>query len=284
MIMLDAAYPPSPSQLVADLRACGAGAHAWYVYGGITRYTSAHLDALSAAGVLALPIVVPGDIPPDYGTLAQDLSSSGVQGGPVVVDLERYSMPPAAWVAGLPAAIPGVRWGRYGTTGTLAGYPALAFDWVSWWPNNQQSLAPIPASIPNGWAGWQYAHAISINGSGYDASVIDPAAIFEATGGADLTPEETKQLGEVHTWAFSAAINTQPGFVPNPDGSPSATKTMRSELDEVHTWAYDAAVKAAELLDEVHALKAELDAIKAQMGPGAAVPTNFTGQVTGKLS
>ena len=285
MLLLDAAFPPPPAQLVADCRAVGAGAVAPYVYGGFVNYTSAHYDALRAASIHILPIVVPGNVPPTYGNLAQDLSSTGIQGGPVVVDIESLSYPPTAWVAGLPAAIPGVQWGRYGTTGDLGRYPALAFNWYSQWPYAPGVWSPIP-TLPNGWDGWQYAHDVQINGSQYDVSVIRD----DFFGGDDLNADQDRKLTELHAALVPSNDNASPPDYNNPN--------LHDLLDRLWNTVMTGAPGGPFQDTYLTEMRKEIDAIKAALPTGGgteppepaepksivlhipAVPGDATGTIT----
>lgn len=194
--MLDAAYPPpSPDQLVADMDAAGADAAAVYVYGPIVRWTRSHVAAARARGKYLLPIVVPGDSPPAPVFTLAAAAALDFTSGPIALDLETNSRPPAAWVAGWArsAAAAGWRPRRYGTGGALADYPAMEGDWVAYWPRTG-ALRPTPAlgdlvpalrqlrvPVPAGpILGWQYTDDVNLAHGQYDASVVVPALFAAA--------------------------------------------------------------------------------------------------------
>ena len=191
MLLLDILDPPAPDQLVADLRATGAGACGLYVLrrfggggdAGIGTWTPAHVAALRADGIALLPIIVPGNnpLPSDVATALDVARALGVPVGAMDLDLEQFSLPPVAWVAAAIAELRAAGWRalRYGDEAVLAGYPPGDGDWVSHASGlivRAGVLLPVPA-IPPGYIAWQYAVEVNVNGRFYDASVFDPAAL-----------------------------------------------------------------------------------------------------------
>jgi hypothetical protein len=186
LVMFDAAYPPGPDQLVQDLDQVGAQACAVYVYGEAAgNWTVAHVQRLRSARKLVLPIVVPGNAPPAPAVTYAAARAKGIIGGPIVVDLERFSFPSAAWV------LVWERWGpptwrpeRYGTTAGLGPYPPATADWIaSWLRTGVMNPEPL---LPPGRVAWQFVNDVVINGHQYDVSVVDPAFL----GGTPMSDQE----------------------------------------------------------------------------------------------
>src|SRR5215467_4772333 len=97
ILLLDAAFPPSPDQWVRDMDMVGAQGGAIYVWGSFINYSKAHVDAARAAGKQVLPIIVPGDSPPPPPLYAA-AEPYGITSGPIVYDIESGSMPASSWV------------------------------------------------------------------------------------------------------------------------------------------------------------------------------------------
>lgn len=175
MLFLDALFPPAPSQLVADCKAVGAAGCFAYVFrpGGIGNWTPAHVLALAESGLFSCPIIVPPVNGGDISTLIQAVKNFGFSGGPITLDLETPNLPPSGWEEQFDAAVAanGFIDFDYGNTTDLGKYQPDNDKWVAEWLRTG-TLNPIPV-LPSGWQGWQFVNDITINGSQYDASVID---------------------------------------------------------------------------------------------------------------
>jgi hypothetical protein len=191
MRILDVAYPPEPALLVSDLQALGAGGCAGYVVdlalNPPTTWTPAHAQALRAAGLVFLAIVVPGNSPP---------AADGCWGwwdgqGPIALDLEAGSEPAGAWVQAWIAAVRqrGGSPGLYGGSAIQSAYGGL--DWGWRWLADWTFVEP--AAPPAGFQAVQWTDRMTVGGRRYDGSVFDPIVF----GGGDLTPEEHDTLQQV---------------------------------------------------------------------------------------
>lgn len=182
MLLLDALYPGSPSQLVAACRAAGAAGALGYVWhGGATSHdtggwTKAHFDALRAGGLVTAPIasVTPGGGggSPAYQQIIDAARAWGFGRGPLVQDMESpANLPSPAWWNGAIAAFraAGFKAIKYGNAGDVGGYD----NGDGWWKAAyiQTRTDPVPA-LPPGLVGWQYADMDAIGGIDYDASVF----------------------------------------------------------------------------------------------------------------
>lgn len=183
MIWVDAAFPPNPSQWVADMNAVGAEGGFYYAWGGFTHYTPAHLQAARLAGKHTAAIIVPGNDPGSVASMLDAVSALGGSGDPVVFDIETQSFPPPQWLA---TAISAARQAghavyRYGNwaVNELAKYPEADGDWVSHGPGlfvhdgRVVSYQPVPP-VPVPAVAWQYIVDVRINGSEYDLSTAVP--------------------------------------------------------------------------------------------------------------
>lgn len=177
MVILDALFPPAPDQLVSDCRAMGAQGCAGYAWrwGGIGTWTRAHVDALRAAGLLYVPIVVPGDAPGDPGGM---LDACAALGGPepvVMLDTEPSSEPSAEWVAVFTGSAHARGWTveDYGPRAVIASHPADG-EWLADWLRTGV-LDPEP-QLPPGYRAQQFVNDVTApSGAQYDASIVDPA-------------------------------------------------------------------------------------------------------------
>ncbi len=244
-LMLDALVVPSPQELVNDCRQVGAvvvGGYWWRPWPGST-WTPEHDAALGAAGIAVLKIVVPGNAPPDpLGILW------GLNNAVVAMDLETNSLPPPEWVSRflyVATQINNLRPIRYGDLNVLAAYPALHGDWVSHGliPVRAGAIEPIP-ELPQypGVVADQYAVEVTVNGHGYDASVIN-LGIFSIGQEDDMfTDSDRARLGD-KVYAFDLGAD-KTRYVAGPDqntyfnlvsqGSAGAVTTVR-------VFAYDPA-------------------------------------------
>lgn len=174
-VILDAAYPPSPSQWVADMNAVGASGGLVYVWGPILNYSVAHVAAARNAGKIVIPVVVPGNDGPAWQNVMSRLNLFGFIAGPVLYDFELNSEPTNAWWQAQAASVraSGFLADRYGTSGELGRYTPEDEDWIASWLRSGV-LQPIPSLQP-GRVAWQFVNDVSINGSQYDVSVMDDA-------------------------------------------------------------------------------------------------------------
>lgn len=180
-LLLDAAYPPSPQQWIADMDAVGAAGGFVYVWGPITRYSQQHVVAARNARKIVVPIVVPGNTWPSTISIVQSLQSYGFTSGPVMVDLEAGSLPPNIGLVSFASAMMPLHYqvDRYGNISTLGAYAPEGQDWIADWIRTGV-LDPLP-TLPAGWQSWQFVNDININGSQYDASMVADTFVTEGT-------------------------------------------------------------------------------------------------------
>ena len=185
---LDAAFPPSPAEWVADLQSVGAKVGFAYCPtfggGGSGHYTAAHVEAAEAAGIRVVPIVVPGGSPPSPPLYAAAWPL-GMTGGSIVYDIARGDgTPAAAWVE--QAAAEGMAadpvWDPW-----CYLQPDLrpTFPWGKEWA---AIPGAEPTSLPDGANGVQYGFDVVINGHNYDVSVIDLDALVASPSAAPVAP------------------------------------------------------------------------------------------------
>lgn len=184
-LMLDTLFPPSPDQLVLDMRSVNARAIGMYVFrrdgqGNMVSngsWTAAHVTAIQSDGKYVLPILVPGNVPQqgDMPAAIQAAVARGTGRTAMVVDIEQFSFPAPEWLQRAIAYAHSVGWRviRYGDVEPLKQYPVADGDWISHGliPVRAGQIVPVPA-LPNGCVADQYAVGCSINGYDYDASVI----------------------------------------------------------------------------------------------------------------
>jgi hypothetical protein len=196
LLMLDAAFPPDPAGLIADITTVSADGAFLYVWGPFVNGSPAHVRALQAAGLHVAPIVVPGNIPSTLGAMIGAVEAWGFQAGPVFFDFERGSDPGKPWFDAAQAffSIHGYRAEPYGTLSVLGQYDPDDKDWVANWLRTG-ILDPIP-QLPPDWEAWQFVNDIVINGHQYDASVVS-AAIMAGQGELDNMNQGTK-VGLAH--------------------------------------------------------------------------------------
>lgn len=230
MIWLDALYPGTPEQLVANAKAAGAGGVLGYVWrpGGVGGWTSQHWSSLRSAGLRAVPIGVPaGDGSTPVSALVAAARAQGFTSGPLVVDMEApYNLPSMGWwasaISGLHSA--GFLAIKYGNAGDVGAYA----DADGWWLARylQHTVEPLPA-IPAGVLGIQFADEVNLGGVTYDASVFpdsfggeggdvtthaDWVAIFRGLYGSYLRRGPEGNPGAHYAWADKM---TAPGAVPD---------------------------------------------------------------------
>lgn len=233
-IGLDAAFPPPPAQWVSDIRSVGGSVGFVYVVGGILNYTPDHVTVARQFGCIPVPIVVPGNVPPDYATVLSALRRYGFVAGAVVVDLEPGSEPADSWARGLAVYLAqfGYVVDRYGTSSVLGHYAPENADWIAQW-QRRGVLYPIPA-LPVGWMAWQFVDDIVVNGHTYDASVIDEAFVANTSVGATGT-DIGSYLRRMQNMDCKAVRKdgTVDRFVVTPDG---ATRHVVITPDHVITY------------------------------------------------
>lgn len=192
-LMVDALFPAADP--VPDMEAVGADVLAIYCLrrnanGADIGIGGASLQVVRAAlgaGKAVVPIVVPGDVPPqsDWQAALDAAHALGIPTGAIVVDLEQFSLPAPSWVLGFRDHARAAGWKvlRYGDTAVLSGYPPCDGDWVSHGliPVRLGEWEPVPA-LPAGVWGDQYAVQVTINGHSYDVSIIEgvPMAVDPA--------------------------------------------------------------------------------------------------------
>lgn len=192
-LFLDAAYPPSASDLLIDMAHVGADGCFLYIWGPIVNWTPMHKTILEASGFKAVPIIVPGDQPihPDF--MVKAVQAWGWLEGPVIFDFEQFSDPGTPWFANAVNifAASGFRAEPYGTLSYLERYDPEDKDWVANWLRTG-TLDPIP-ELPSGWEAWQFVNDVVVNGHTYDVSVVSDELL-----GVDMTPDQAKTLSDVN--------------------------------------------------------------------------------------
>jgi len=215
--ILDVAYPSTPDQLVADLQAIGAHGCAGYVLDLAleppTTWTPAHAQALEQAGLIFLPIVTPGDLPPPAAGCWGWWSGSG----PIALDLEAGSTPAGAWVQAWCQAVRarGGSPGLYGGTAIQPAYGGLGFGWrwlASW-------VTTHPTTLPAGYAAWQWTDQMWIHGRRYDASIFDEgvfelATIDDVLTLANAINDRTGQIWNLLDWGTPVGGAVPQGWGP----------------------------------------------------------------------
>lgn len=282
-LALDAAYPPSPQQWVADMNAVGADGGFVYVYGPIVKYTLQHVTVARQSGKIVIPIIVPGNTWPTFGTLKSNLLRYGFQSGPVVVDLESSSLPPNAGLANFALYMQqnGYQLDRYGTQSVLGTYTPENEDWIADWIRTGQ-LGPLP-TLPQGWQSWQFVNDVKINGSTYDASIVSDSFV---TGSDAMTLDDARLIvrmiytdcrrGEPETedaingWANKIVADPENTFIAMVDPANgefandlSIDRQMRADYEAGKLGGSTAPADAlAQLQATVAELSADLQAIK----------------------
>jgi hypothetical protein len=131
----------------------------------------AYALAVKALGVGVLPSVVPGNVPPLVPTVIAALTTWGLGlNDLIVVDIERWSTPPVAWVAEFCRAWSAA--GIYCQEGYRAQYAAAQprFWWLAAWST--------PPPVPPTWDAHQYGSYQGPSGMTYDASTVLPTIRF----------------------------------------------------------------------------------------------------------
>lgn len=260
-LMLDAEFPPSPAQWVADLRAIGAAVGAYYVFnqaGGVLNYTAAHIAQAHAAGIYTLPIVVPGNRPPP-GPLTAAVDPYGDVPGLIVYDVEGGSYPGPRWVADSISAADAAGWngGTYCVGGDRRFYGA---GW--WWQADwiySLTYQPVPQNLLPGASAWQYTHDVTINGSLYDVSVIDLSLL---QGGLNVAQLDDIQNGVnyVRSWIDN---NGDPLLRDIQHATEQGTGVGGNEIAQILAGVLALGGQDATLISAVQAVKTELDSLAA---------------------
>ena len=226
-LLLDALFPPGPLALVIDCQAVGARGAFAYVSrpGGGGNWTPAHVDALRAAGLVSIPIIVPSPAGADPGVLLSRVRAFGFQGGPITLDLEPPNLPPAGWEEQFDQAARAAGFVDfdYGTPSNLGLYQPDDQEWKATWIRTGV-LDPVP-QLPPSWDGWQFVNDVVIRGTFYDASVISDRILAEAK--PPMTPEEHALLQVVYNLLVFGHSSTPAGDVwlwGISDGTPGGSK------------------------------------------------------------
>lgn len=174
--MLDAASPPAdPAACAADARAAGARVVGLYAVNLSDPWTVVSLDyarGVAAAGVQVLPIITPGQSPPDAAAVAsglegwEGLNSSALFG----LDIEQPGIdtPPEWWVSDLLNTLTPTGWRMFEYTNLRSLYP-YGFWWAIDWDHGSA------AAIPPGAGGVQFSPAwTGPSGAQYDPSWLVP--------------------------------------------------------------------------------------------------------------
>lgn len=172
-VMLDAAFPPGdPAQWVTDMASVGAQVGAIYTYGGFTHYTVAHVQQARASQRFVLPIVVPGNNPPDPRVVLATVAQYGIADGPVAIDRESGSMFPIGWDDAFDALARsmGYRPIEYANLNDARTPRDIDEEWQARWIRTG-IMNPVPA-LPPGIVAWQFVDDVAINGTQYDVSVV----------------------------------------------------------------------------------------------------------------
>lgn len=308
ILLLDALYPPDPDQLVRDLDSVGADGVAIYCWrpdgkGGVDvgNWTPAYAPRLRRARKRLLGIVVPPPTGGDIGAMLDAVAAMGLlPGDPVSNDLEDPNLPPAGWEEAFDAeqARRGYPDLDYGTRSNLGRYVPDRENWLADWLLTGR-LDPRPVLQP-GQAARQFANSIPINGSEYDASIVD-ASVFPlpVSGGVDMQPIicTSNSDGDPHGKGAIYLLLAHPlsdgTWFPDPAGRkryiPDVATTGvvekylplvtvdpflldRIEEAEPYTTGQYPRVDPVAALELLQAVKTEVDAVQAALQAGGAPP------------
>lgn len=178
-IAVDAAYPPAPTDWVADIKSIGATAAFFYAVGPLANYSRDHITEAERNGIVTVPIIVPGNNPMDAQRQIQAVRVFGSSSHLIAYDTELNSEPPLAWLLGAftVARAMGYSPGLYGDQAHLDRYSPAGPDWrwlAAWVMTGKYQ--PVPMLTP-GDPVHQYANDVPIGSAMYDVSVYDPALI-----------------------------------------------------------------------------------------------------------
>lgn len=186
---LDIAFPVSPEQFVADMRAAGAQVASPYVLNWSDLRAVQPPDyftALRAAGFHVSPIVVPGNTPGPQQAVLDALSAAGCQGGPVELDIEPGSYPPQSWVMDWYVSMRnhGFSPGQYAGAADRFRYGDI-FDW-----HRLADWTYVEHDPPAGYVAVQWSDKEVINGSTYDISTWSDTFQFPTSTVPPVTEED----------------------------------------------------------------------------------------------
>lgn len=192
-LALDSLYPPAnPNDLIRDIIMIGAQGAMAYVWrpGGVGSWTPGHVAALRQAGLRVAPIIVPPSSGGDATAMLDAANAFGFGGGPITLDLEPPNLPTSAWEEDFDrqAQQRGFRDFDYGAPSNLGLYQPDNENWKADWLRTGQ-LDPRPTPPAGG--GWQFVNGIVVNGTAYDASVIDDAVFTGTAPALAVPPGET---------------------------------------------------------------------------------------------
>jgi len=270
MRILDIFTAPAPAQLVADVRQIGYDGAAGYVVdlavSGRSTWSPAHVEALRAAGLVFLPIVVPGEMPPP----ADGLWGWWDGTGPIELDLEPGSEPPVSWVADWISAVRrrGGSPGMYGPAADHRVYGGLDWDWrcLANWTYSE------PAAPPAGFQGVQWTNLMVVNGTRYDASVFSEevflpvAQLDEILSLVQAINDRTGQIWNSQNWGTPTGGDVPQGWTP----ITLARIAQAVGIDPASVGNKVPAAGPNDLVALVQAVKAKLDAVPAGGGLTAA--------------
>lgn len=176
----DCAFPPAPADWIADLQAFGCQVAFVYVWGPFTRYSTAHMKAAQTAGIVVVPVIVPGNSPPAPPLYAAAWPY-GITFGLLFYDIEPFSMPGQQWVQDGIGESDSVGWtaGVYCTAQNRGKYPQGPW-WragTGWTGGGFSGALPAPAIDLRDYgnpAALQYDfEVVGLSGSRYDLSAVD---------------------------------------------------------------------------------------------------------------
>jgi hypothetical protein len=213
--LIDVARPPSPRQLAVDVRSASARAAGLYCVNWSINWAEqspAYIAQLRDMHIAVLPIVVPSDHPQSVATAIAKLLAWGVKPtDTVAIDLERFSLPPLAWVVEFCQRWPAA--GIYCQQNYRAQYQAAKprFWWLAAWGAD--------SSVPAGWQARQYGswRSPSLASTLYDASSVSPTLRF---WGESALPGG-KKVGRAMAVMFELGPDAEPYgpsiYLPGPD-------------------------------------------------------------------
>ena len=183
--------------LEADLRSLDAVAVGLYVVNlsiPSCERGAGYVQELVADGFGVLPIITPGDSPPQNLDILGALWTWGAPPCPIGFDLETFSSPPLAWVTGKVAELQqaGYFVGQYGDRAHQFQYWTAGWQWrwlADW--TFQEGLVP-------GYQARQWTDkAVGVSGETYDLSTVEDDLVLWGRGAfqppvvvADVIPAE----------------------------------------------------------------------------------------------
>lgn len=196
--MADACNTPDlVGDLEADLRGLGATGMGLYVVNlsiPSCERGAGYAMSLAAAGVGVLPIITPGDSPPQNLDLLGPLRTWGAPPCPIAFDLERFSEPSLAWLTGKVTELrqAGYFVGQYGDAAHQAQYASEPWQWR--WLADYTFVE----GLADGYQAQQWTdRAPGVSGFNYDLSLVEDALVLWGDGAfagskvtVDLGPAE----------------------------------------------------------------------------------------------